>query len=196
MRRRKITTEDKKVPSVEEITRIMSIGQQLYVEFGHTPQTVINMDETAFCYAFGPEYLYCPRDQMRAQHIGIPNIKLRITAVVAVSGSKDFVPLFIIVQHSIGSEARPDQSGMRVISDLYKKNDGFGKDHDWDLVLWQKELCIKSITSMHKCYYIINRNTGEVITSQYKAWNDSIRMIMWLEIVVAPLKKRLGKLMI
>lgn len=196
MRRRKITTEDKKVPSVEEITRIMNIGQQMYVEFGHTPQTVINMDETAFCYALGPEYLYCPKDQMRAQHIGIPNIKLRITAVVAVSGSGDFVPLFIIIKHSIGSEARPDQTGMRVISDMHKKNDGFGEKHGWNLVLWQKELCFKSITAMHKCYYIINRNTGEVITSQYKAWNDSIRMIMWLEIVVTPLKERLGKLMI
>lgn len=35
-----------------------------------------------------------------------------------------------------------------------------------------------------------------MITSQYKAWNDTVRMIMWLETIVAPLKNKLGKLMI
>ena len=54
----------------------------------------------------------------------------------------------------------------------------------------------KWLTDTHKCYYIINQYTGHVITSQYKAWNDTVRMIMWLETVVKPLKARLGKLMI
>lgn len=196
MRRRTITTEDKKIPSVDEVIRIMNIGQEMYKEFGHTPETVINMDETGYCYALGPKCLYCPTNQSRAQHLGVPNTKLRITAVVAVSGSGAFVPLLIIIKHSVGSEERPDQSSMRVVQDLHRKNEGFGVDHGWDLHLWEKELCIKSITATHKCYYIINRNTGEVITSQYKAWNDSIRMIMWLELVVGPLKRRLTKLMI
>lgn len=35
-----------------------------------------------------------------------------------------------------------------------------------------------------------------VITSQSKAWNNTVRMIMWLEIVVKPLKEKLGKLLI
>ena len=196
MRRRTITTEDKKIPSVDEIVRIMRIGQDMYKEFDHSPETVINMDETGYCYALGPKHLYCPPNQDRAQHLGVPNIKLRITAVVAVSGTGVFVPLFIIIKHSVGSEERPDQSSMRVIQDLHRKNDGFGNDHGWDLHLWEKTLCIKSITADHKCYYIIHRNTGEVITSQFKAWNDSIRMIMWLETVVGPLKRRLNKLMI
>ena len=196
MRRRKITTEDKKIPSEEEILRIMTIGQNMYRDFGHTPDTVINMDETAFSYAIGPEYMYCPPDQSRAQHLGIPNTKLRITAVVAVSGRGNFVPLFIIIKHSVSSADRPDQSGMKVITLMHKKDDGFGTSNGWDLVLWRKELCISNVTALHSCYYIIHRYTGEVITSQYKAWNDSIRMIMWLETVIAPLKERLGKLMI
>lgn len=196
MRRRTITTEDKNIPSVEEIVRIMKVGQDMYKAFAHTPETVVNMDETGYCYALSPKCLYCPPDQNRAAHLGVPNTKLRITAVVAVSGSGAFVPLFIIIKHSVGSEERPDQSSMRVIQDLHKKNEGFGSNHGWVLHLWEKELCIKSITATHKCYYIINTNTGEVITSQFKAWNDSIRMIMWLELVVGPLKRRLTKLMI
>ena len=196
MRRRKITTEDKKIPSEEEILRIMSIGQDMYRDFGHSPQTVLNMDETAFSYAIGPEYMYCPPDQSRAQHLGIPNTKLRITAVVAVFGTGEFAPLFIIIKHSVSSADRPDQSGMTVITSLHKKDDGFGVSNGWDLVCWSKELCINNVTALHKCYYIIHKHTGEVITSQYKAWNDTVRMIMWMETVVLPLKIKLGKLMI
>ena len=196
MRRRKITTDDKKVPSDEEIERIMGIGQSLYKEFGHTKDTVINMDETAFTYAIGPEYMYCPPDQSRAQNIGIPNTKLRITAAVAVSGNGNFVPLFIIIKHSVSSADRPDQSNMKVIRDMYNKNEGYGVSDGWDLILWTKDLTINGVTNTHKCYYIINQHTGHVITSQFKAWNDTVRMIMWLETVVKPLKNRLGKLMI
>ena len=45
MRRRKITTDDKVIPSDEEVERIMKIGQKIYNDFGHTKDTVINMDE-------------------------------------------------------------------------------------------------------------------------------------------------------
>ena len=116
--------------------------------------------------------------------------------VVAVSGDGKFVPLFIIIKHSVSSEDKPDQSGMRVIRDLHSKNKGFGKDDGYDLIKWTKDLTIKGVKNTHACYYIINNVTGNVITSQYKAWNDSIRMIMWLDTIVKPLKEKLGKLMI
>ena len=45
MRRSKITTDDKVVPTDEEITRIMNIGQQMYKDYGHTKDTTINMDD-------------------------------------------------------------------------------------------------------------------------------------------------------
>jgi DDE superfamily endonuclease len=51
------------------------------------------------------------------------------------------------------------------------------------------------IEETHKCYYIINTHT-RVITSQFKAWNDTVRMIMWLELVVKPLKGKLDDLLI
>ena len=196
MRRRKITTEDKKIPSTEEIVRIMGIGQKLIKDFGYGPDTIMNMDETAFTYAIGPEYMYVPVDQHRAQNIGIHNVKLRITAVVAVFGSGAFAPLFMIIKHTVSSLDKPDQSSMKVIKTMFNKNDGFGVRDGWKLVLWQKELTISDVTATHKCYYIINSVTGAVITSQYKAWNDTVRMIMWLETIVAPLKVRLGKLLI
>ena len=157
MRRRKITTDDKVLPEEEEVVRIMSIGQSLIREYGYGRDNILNMDETAFTYAIGPEYMYVPSDQQRAQNIGVPNMKLRITAVVAVSGNGTFAPLFIIVKHSVGSLERPDQSRMRVISDMHKKNDGFGIGNGWDLILWKKQLTINSVTADHSCYYIINK---------------------------------------
>jgi hypothetical protein len=196
LRRRKITTDDKKIPPEEEIVRIMKVGQDLIREFGYGPDTIMNMDETAFTYAIGPEYMYVPKDQQRAQNIGVPNVKLRITAVVAVFGSGVFAPLFIIIKHTISSLEKPDQSGMKVIRTMYKNDEGFGAKDGWKLILWQKELTIANVTAIHKCYYIIHDKTGEVITSQYKAWNDTVRMIMWLETICEPLKERLGKLLI
>ena len=69
-------------------------------------------------------------------------------------------------------------------------------DHGWNVVLWTKELTIAGIQATHKCWYIIQPSTGHVITSQFKAWNDTVRMIMWLEIVVKPFIEKLGKLLI
>lgn len=62
MRRRKITTDDKVIPENSEIVRIMGIGQQLITTGKYTAKNILNMDETAFTYAIGPEYLYCPQD--------------------------------------------------------------------------------------------------------------------------------------
>lgn len=196
MRRRKITTEDKKIPDEDEVIRIMKIGQDLIREFKYEAKHILNMDETAFTYAIGPEYIYVPVDQSRAQNIGVPNMKLRITAVVGVFGTGDFAPLFIIIKHSVSSLERPDQSRMTVIVNLHKKNDGFGSRDGWHLILWQKNMTINGVTADHSCYYIINKETGAVITSQHKAWNDTVRMIMWLEIIIKPLKEKLGKLLI
>ena len=48
----------------------------------------------------------------------------------------------------------------------------------------------------HKCWYMIHDETNHVITSQHKAWNDKVRMIMWLQLIMVPLRVRLGKLLI
>jgi DDE superfamily endonuclease len=196
MRRRKITTDDKKIPTQSEIVRIMEIGQNLIKEKGLQPHQILNMDETGHTYAVGPDKMYIPPDQSRAQNIGVANDKLRITAVVAVFGTGDFAPLFLIIKHSVSSQEKPDQSRMKVIQDLYKKNDGFGVKDGWELILWEKKINMGGIEETHKCYYIINSHTGAVITSQFKAWNDTVRMIMWLELVVKPLKEKLNDLLI
>ena len=192
--RRKITREDKEVPTDIEIASVLNIGQQKYIENNHTAKTCYNFDETAFTWSIGPTHLYCPINQTRATNIGISNTKLRITAVIAVSAEGTFAPLMIIIKHSVSSEKRPDQTTMTIVRDLNKKP-GFTVNDGWKLKEWRKELTIKNITATHKILYLIH-DTGHVITGQYKAWNDTVRMVLWFEAVIKPLKDKIGKILI
>jgi DDE superfamily endonuclease len=195
MSRRKITKEDKAVPGDDEIRRILKVGQDLYIAHGHTPETCFNFDETALTYAIGPSHMFCPGDQKRATNIGINNDKLRITAVIAVNGVGWFAPLMLIIKHSVSSELKPDQSKMKVITELHKK-DGFTERDGWIINKWGKRLTIKGVTADHKCIYIRHQVSAIVITSQCKAWNDTVMMIMWYELVMRPIKNDLGKMLL
>lgn len=193
--RRKITREDKAAPNDEEINEVLRIGQECYVEGGYTPQTCFNFDETAFTWAIGPTHSYCPKNQPRATNIGISNSKLRITAVIAVSAVGEFAPLMLIIKHSVSSEKRPDQTGMTVIRDLHKKS-GFRESEGWILKIWEKQVTLSGVSALHKIIYIIHADSGHVITSQVKAWNDTVRMVLWFEVIIKPLKDKLGKMLI
>ena len=61
---------------------------------------------------------------------------------------------------------------------------------------WEKSLTIKGKTDLHKIIYIIHKDTHHVITSQFKAWNDTVRMVMWYEILIKPIKERVGKMLL
>ena len=193
--RRKITKEDKDVPDDEEIAYVLDIGQQLYIDNGHDATTTFNFDETAFTWAIGPTHIFCPANQKRATNIGISNDKMRITAVVAVNAAGDFAPLMMIMKHSVSSEKRPDQSKMTVIRELHKKP-GFTVDDGWSKFTWEKMMTITGVTALHRVVYIIHQETGHVITSQHKAWNDTVRMVLWFEIVMKPIKEKLGKMLL
>ena len=121
MTRRKITREEKAIPSPAEVVQRMREGQQLYIRNLHTPWTTWNMDETSYTWAIGPTHLFCPISQQRASNMGIADVKLRVTAVVFVSGTGDFGPLMIIIKHSVSSKTRPDQTNMKVIPTLFGK---------------------------------------------------------------------------
>ena len=97
----------------------MSEGQQLYTSFDHSPSNTWNMDETCITWAIGPVYMYVSNNQQQASNIGIPNTKLRITAVIAVNGIGEFAPLMFIKKLSVSSESKPDQSTMMVIKKIH-----------------------------------------------------------------------------
>jgi DDE superfamily endonuclease len=187
-RRRKITTGEKSRPTDEEVNRIMELGQTLYRTYLHSPNTTWNFDETAFTWAVGPTHMFVPVNQNRAQQLGVSNAKLRITASIAVSGEGKFAPLFLIIKHSVSSDARPDQRGMRVIPSLNCKQ-GFRQEDGWHLKTWTRELTTTNkkqvrVTATHYVHYLEHETTGHIITSQHKAWNDTIRMAMWTDLIM------------
>jgi hypothetical protein len=101
----------KKPLSIEEILRVLQIGQNTKRLHGHDAATIWKMGETGITYAIGPTHLYVPRDQARAANIGNVNTKLRITAVLTVNGLREFATIFLILKHSgkCISENKPDQ---------------------------------------------------------------------------------------
>lgn len=120
MRKRKITRDDKKIPNAVDVITQMKEGHLLYTSFGHSPCNTWNMDETCVTWAIGPLHMYVPTNQQRASNVGIPNTKLRITAIIAVNGIGNFAPLMFIIKHSVSSEKKPDQSSMTVIKECTK----------------------------------------------------------------------------
>ena len=138
--RKKITREDKEVPSDEEIASVLSIGQRKFIENGHTAGSLAH-------------------------------------------------------KHSVSSEKRPDQTTMTVIRDLNKK-DGFTSNDGWKLKEWSRELTINNVSAVHKALHIIHEEMGDVITSQVKAWNDTVRMILWFEVLIKPIKDKIGKMVL
>jgi len=77
---------------------------------------------------------------------------------------------------------------MTVITQLHKRDNGFGASDGWTLHVWQRELTIDGETVLHRVNYIIQAGTGHVLTSQYKAWNDTVRMAMIIDLVWVPTK--------
>jgi hypothetical protein len=108
MRRRRITTEDKDLPSAATVNEYMMRGQAVFISKNYDLMYVWNMDETAYTYAIGPTHMFVPPDQSRAA--GSSNAKARITAVIIVNGVGDFAPLMIIIKHSEDCTMLRDES--------------------------------------------------------------------------------------
>lgn len=51
------------------------------------------------------------------------------------------MPLMLIIKHAVSSESRPDQTKMRVIHDLFKK-EGYKDSNGWSIKVWEKKLTI------------------------------------------------------
>jgi hypothetical protein len=147
--------KDKFVPDDDVVKNTLKIGQEHYLSNFHNPRTCWHFDETAFTWAIGPSYMYCPGNQQRATNIGISNDKVRITAVIAVNALGVFAPLMLIVKHSVSSEIKPDQTGMLVIPNLHKKP-GFKIEDEWELRLWERRLTINGVDAHHKVRYLIH----------------------------------------
>jgi DDE superfamily endonuclease len=67
------------------------------------------------------------------------------------------------------------------------KKEGFRISDGWSLEVWSRELTINNVTATYKVNYLIHGVTGHVITSQCKAWSDTVRVCLWFDIIIKPL---------
>lgn len=151
-----------------------------------------NMDETAYTWAIGPSHLFCHSSTNRAAHVGIPDPKVRMTVVVMVNALGEFAPNMLIIKHSVTAKKSPNELKMKVIQNLHKK-EGFKDGDGWELKQWHQD---GNSDTGYKCWYLKHTESGTIITSQHKAWNDTARMRMWIDLVVAPIKARDGEMVL
>ena len=199
-RRRAITREDKKFPSIDEIHAAQKEWAKLYREGGYAHNQVLNMDETGFGFQIGPTHMYVPPTQERAHDAGAANVKARVSALLTCDAEGRPTPAMLIIKHKQSSAAAPDQTKHTVL-DLLQNKPGWGEANDWEMGVWKAELELPNgkgemVKQWHLVKYLRHRHAGHIVTSQHKAWSDTVRMCMWVDLVLKPLKEARGKLLL
>ncbi len=94
----------------------------------------------------------------------------RLTALLACAGDGNPLPMFCVIKCGSASH---DLSGTRVIQNLHREEPFSG----WHLGAWRKELTLevsgKTTTKTYVRPYI-QSDRGHVVTTQHKAWNDTV----------------------
>jgi hypothetical protein len=120
------------------------------------------LDETALNFGIGPTYIYIPIDADRAV-AEASNVKARITCVPIVTAEGAFLPMMFILKHSKSSDKFPDQTTMRVVKNLNRK-EGYTPQDGWHLETWRRSLTIKKgnveHTNVHCVNYLIHQGTS------------------------------------
>ena len=118
--------------------------------------------------------------------------KPRITALITILANGCQLPGFFILKHSKSSYDAPDQTSMRVIPNLQARTPEFGILNGWTEMEWDKTIVDPSTDNVvrHFVRYLYNRDTHHVITSQCNAWNDEVRMLMYLDLILKPYMER------
>ena len=188
--RRRITREEKNIPSEVKVREVMTELQKKYNDNKIKLAYCYNMDETGINWQNGPLYMYVPDDADRAT--GSAASKARITAIIAGNVLGEFAPVMVIVKHAHSSKTHPDQTKHTVLDILMRKLNKLD-DNNWELFVWEKEIEEDGNKIKHMVKYLKHKTRGHIITSQYKAWNDTIRQMMWLDLVMGPIQKEAEK---
>jgi hypothetical protein len=102
------------------------------------------------------------------------------------------LPTFNIIKCTVD---RADLRSTTVIQSLHKQA-GYTAADGWTLKIWERELALKikgvEKTMRYSRPYLVHVD-GTVITTQHKAWMDSVGMCMWVDLVMGPWAKASGR---
>lgn len=166
----------------------MELGQSVIHNqtYSYLPHQVINLDETALNWAIGPTHMYIPAEIRRAESEVSTDEKARVTLVPAIDAAGCSLPLYFIIKHTVAA-SETDLTSVRVIKALNQKP-GFTRAEGWQHKLWQRTIGGNNWTIQ----YLHNIHTGHIVTSQHKAWNDTPRMAMYIDLILKPQKAARG----
>jgi hypothetical protein len=193
-RLKKLTKEEKPTLSDAAVAELMSQRQNEIIKGNYTEDRVWNLDETALRYLLGPCRIYMPSGQNRGEFIS--DEKSRVTLVVNINAAGRFAPLMFIIKCSKStkkSRVEGDESSTRVIQAMAKLP-GFTEKDGWEKsALWMGNYTVVGDTGPRerecKVWFLRHSITGDVITCQAKAWNDTARMLMYVELILDPIAR-------
>lgn len=186
LRKRRISTQIKKLPPPDEVQRQMAEIQKRVVDGDYSAAEVFSGDETGMLFGAPPLLQHIPVDADRAT-APEGDDKARFTSFLYGSAAGIMEPSFNIVKCS--SKNPFDLSGTRVVHNLHTTS--FTAAKGWKLFTWARELMLpqkKGAPAMPtKCKrpYLIH-NDGTVITVQNNAWMDSTGMALWCDTQIGP----------
>ena len=173
LRKRRITTIEKKLPSVIAVRDRMGEIQKVIVTGKFTPDEVISADETGVMFGAPPKLQYIHESADRAV-APESDEKARFTALLWGMADGDMGPAFIIIKMTVKG---PDLSSQRTLQNLQNKHAGFTEADGWVLRTWRRSLELKVNKEMKTVEYVrpylIHLETGVIITVQKKAWMDT-----------------------
>lgn len=183
LKRRRVTTSEKILPSPSEVEAQLKEIQHKLVDFDL--EETISADETGCNYGAQPKNQYVPKGAERATAPDSDE-KARITAMLWGKAQGGMGPPFLIVKCS---SKQADLSNTRVLSNLHKVS-GLTETDGWKLKMWSRSLSLKEkakeVSRTFKCPYLIHPTSRAVITIQGKAWMDSPRICMWIDLQLGP----------
>ena len=153
---------------------------------GH-PERVAGADETGICVV-SPKYQWVPSGADRATLPG-PESKMRITLMITALLTGHFAPHFLILDCAAKGF---DLSGTTILTTLLQTT--LTAADGWVPGVWRARLLLPQKGGppvLTDCVfpYLRNINTGAIVTLQKKAWMDTARMCMYVDLVLGPYAK-------
>ena len=183
LRRRRVTTVDKVLPAAAEVQEHMLGIQQCLIDF--ELDEIISADETGINYGILPVNQLVPDDARRGS-APESDEKARITAMLWGTADGKMQEQFIIIKCSAKGA---NLTNTRVLSSLHQQA-GFTGGDGWALKVWTRTLTIvikkKDTQVKYSIPYLVHEQGQHVITIQHRAWMDTARLCMWIDLQLGP----------
>ena len=166
-------------PSPDDVRERMREIQSFIKANAITPARTINIDETSIVFGEALKYQYVTQNCSRAASPPETAGRLTLVLILGSSASGSFLPMFFIAKCNVADST--DYRSSTVLNQLLDDR-SFGSGY-WTTRTWSIELEVGDQTTVHYRPYLINEH-NDIITVQNNAWNDSVGMMMYAQLLL------------